>query len=150
MTLGQFDALPDLERDAWVADWQLSRLECSDCGLPIEECSDPARKFYPYRRVCYATMERQAASEAYHALHEERPYHDGTFQSWAAKRSASHPYHFEAAVTIGVATTDLAPWDHFTTKRNASPVAPKQSPGEKDEPGDAAEEDDGPGHLTDH
>lgn len=138
MTLAQFDALPEAERGYWIADWQLSRLEC-DCGRPVEECSDPARKFYPYRRVCFATMEREAAQAAYRDLHEERPWHDGTFTSWAAKRSASHPYPFDAGVQIGVADTDVAPWDHFATKRDASPVAPDDALGDREEADDAGE-----------
>lgn len=135
MTLAQFDRLPESERGYWIADWQLAELECSDCGRPVSECSDPARKFYPFRRICYATMEREAADAAYQALHDEESgaaFHDGTFTRWAGKRSASHPYAANAGVTIGVADRNLAPWDRFTKDRDASPVEPsvgaEQSP----------------------
>ena len=125
--------MPEDERDYWIADWEIQQLTCPDCGMPVEECSNPTRTFYPYRRVCYATMERVAASEAYRALHEKQPYHDGTFKSWAATRSSSHPVHFEAGVTIGAATEDLAPWDAFTTQVDASPVAPDDRLDDRDE-----------------
>lgn len=74
-------------------------------------------------------MERLAAEAMYLALHEERPFHDGTFTSWAKERSRSHPYGAMEGMTIGVSDTDLAPWDHFTTKRDASPFAPEEPPG---------------------
>lgn len=137
MTLAEFDRLPDDERDLWIVDWQTRRFECSDCGRPIDECSDPERKFYPFRRICYATMEREAAAAALAALRDEAHFHDGTFTSWAKERSDSHPYPSGAGESIGVADADLAPWDEFTTKRDASPVPPsvdEQAPGEQDEP----------------
>ena len=91
-------------------------------------CSNPNRTLYPFRRICYATMEREAAEAAYQALHGEKAgWHDGTFTSWAAERSPSHPYPAMAGVSIGVAATDLTPWDRFTTQRDASPVPPSVS-----------------------
>lgn len=85
-------------------------------------------------------MERAAADARYAALHEDAPYHDGSFSSWAEQRSPSHPYHYSEGVTVGVAERDLAPWDKFTTEVSASPVKPLSAldewrPGE----GDAAE-----------
>lgn len=90
---------------------------------------DPDRLHYPFRRVCYVTMNQEAARAAYEALHEKRPYHDGTFTSWAERRGPSHPFHYNAGVSIGVADEDLTPWDEFTTKADASPV-----PSEAQEP----------------
>ena len=84
-------------------------------------CGDSRRKHYPFRVVCYPTMEREAAEAAYAELHREEPFHDGTFTSWAEKRSRTHPYHFQEGVKIGVADVDLAPEDKFTTDRYASP-----------------------------
>ena len=141
MTLAEFDRLPEAERDMWVADWQIDRLECRDCGRPVAECSDPKRKFYPYRRVCYATMERDAAQAAYSDLHgEDAGWHDGTFTRWAAERSAAFPYSASSGVSIHVADADVAPWDDFTTNRDASPIEPKslpeQAPREQDNAGD--------------
>lgn len=124
MSLAEFDRLPEVERDLWVADWEREQATCRDCGNPREQCSDHKRPWYSYRRVCYATMEREAAQAAYEALHEKQPWHDGTFTSWAKERSASHPYRYDAGVSIGATETDLTPWDLFTTKADASPVQP--------------------------
>lgn len=86
---------------------------------------DPKRLHYPVRIVCYPSMEREAAVGMYAALHEEAPFHDGSFQNWAKKRSAEHPYHFTDGVKVVVTDRDLAPWDTFTTDVNASPVRPE-------------------------
>lgn len=92
----------------------------------MEECSDPERSWYPYRRICYAAMERAAAQDAYADLHEKAAFHDGTFQSWNEKRSPEFPYHHSHGVGIGVAPIDPTPWDAFTTERDASPQAPEK------------------------
>lgn len=104
-----------MERD------RLERERCKDCSRPAEECSDAERRFYPFRSVCYATMEREAAAAAYAALHEDEPYHDGSFTSWAEKRSRTHPYHALEGVKFGVADADLSPEDKFTTDPHARP-----------------------------
>lgn len=70
-------------------------------------------------------MEREAAQAAYDALHKDMEWHDGSFQSWAKERSASHPYHFRYGVKIGVAAADLTPYDAFTTEIDASPIPPE-------------------------
>ncbi len=91
----------------------------------MEECSDPDRTWYPYRRVCFATMEREAAQAAYESLHGEHAgWHDGTFTSWVGVRSAEYPYSATSGVAIGVAPRDLSPHDDFTTDRDASPFPP--------------------------
>lgn len=95
----------------------------------MAECSDPQRKNYPFRRVCYATMELEAASSTYDDLHKDAPYHDGTFQSWSKERGEAFPYRYTEGVKLGVADHDLAPWDTFTTDMNASPL-----PDASDEP----------------
>lgn len=122
--MAEFDRLEESERAFWIADWQLTRLECRDCGRPIEECSDPQRPFYPYRQICYATMERDAAQAAYDELHKEQQYHDGTFTNWVAKRSVEFPYAANEGVTIGVADSDLQPWADFRFDLNAAPAPP--------------------------
>lgn len=78
-------------------------------------------KFYPFRAVCYATMERAAAAAMYGKLHADAPFHDGSFTSWGKERSAATPYHYLDGVKFGVADTDLAPGDKFTTEANARP-----------------------------
>lgn len=97
---------------------------CPDCGNPIEKCSDPDRQWYAYRRVCYASMEREGAQGRYRDLHKDREHHDGTFTRWSAKRTRETPFGFDEGVTIGVSETDLTPWDDFTTNPEASPVPP--------------------------
>lgn len=67
-------------------------------------------------------MARESANAAYEALHKDRPWHNGSFRSWATERSDSHPFYYTHGVTIGVADFDAAPWDLFTTEANASPV----------------------------
>lgn len=124
LSLAQFDALPTLERDLRVADWEKRHDTHEACGFPFSVCGDPKAVFYPYRRVDYAQMEQAGAHARYAALHEDEPYHNGLFSSWAKDRSRSHPYHYGDGVDIRVAETDVAPWDKFTTKRNASPLPP--------------------------
>jgi hypothetical protein len=136
MTLTQFDRLPDVERGYWVAQWEIQQLTCRDCGHLVSECSDPKRLWYPFRRICYATMEREAAEASYAALHgEEHGFHNGTFTSWAKDRSAAYPYEAKSGVRIGVDKRDRAPHDKFTTVRNASPdeSVAEQAPSEQDE-----------------
>lgn len=70
-------------------------------------------------------MEREAAQAAVNALRgENAQWHDGTFTSWAKERSASHPYPAGEGESIAIADSDLAPWDKFTTERDASPIPP--------------------------
>lgn len=96
-------------------------------------------------------MEREAAQAALGALRgEDAKWHDGTFTSWRKDRSASHPYPAGAGEYVHVADVDVAPWDEFTTKLDASPVPPsdllaEQAPGEQDEAADegAQEHDHG-------
>ncbi|KAB2807983.1 hypothetical protein F9L07_25270 [Pimelobacter simplex] len=88
-------------------------MTCPECGSPRELCSDPAVLWYPQRTLCYATMARASANARYDDLHDERPYHDGTFTHWAKDRSAAHPFHARDGVTIWVTTEDLTPDDDF-------------------------------------
>lgn len=85
-------------------------------------------------------MEREAADRAYERIHEKRPFHDGTFKSWAEEASESHPYHFRDGVTVYVADEDQAPWDEFTTRESASPLPSDR--GDRDRE-DAAGSDEG-------
>ena len=93
-------------------------------------------------------MEREAASAMYAKLHEDAPYHDGSFRSWAKERSQSHPYHFGDGVTFGVAAEDIAPHDKFTTEVDASPVAPVRGGDEADHAGDDADDGEDAGHAA--
>lgn len=58
-------------------------------------------------------MEKESAARKYARIHDKRPYHDGTFTSWAEKASDSHPFHFNDGVTIYAAPVDENPHDHF-------------------------------------
>ncbi|WP_228941846.1 hypothetical protein [Nocardioides sp. Leaf374] len=69
-------------------------------------------------------MERAAALAKYQRLHEDRPYHDGTFTRWAEKRSDRFPYHHSDGVTVWVADQDYAPDDLAFTAE----VAPRTPP----------------------
>lgn len=95
------------------------RDQTHSCGHALSVCSDKDREWFPQRTICYPTMETEAAASKWAALHEQHPYHDGTFKSWAKDRSDSHPYHFQAGVTVWVAETDLNPHDHFLGGRSA-------------------------------
>lgn len=108
--------MPDHERDLWIADWHRQMNECARCGNPVDECSDPMTKWYPYRSVCYATMARHAADNTYDDLHKSRPYHDGRFEHWSDTRSSSFPFHARDGVAIGVSTEDRNPDDYFLGK----------------------------------
>lgn len=147
-TLEQFDALPELERDLWIEDWRVEQATCPDHGVPFEECADPEQPWYAYRRVDYAAMELEAAQFAYEEKHKDLEWHDGTFQSWSKVRTAEFPYRFDMGVRVGVARTNLAPWDEFTTKVDASPVPPSRPPSEVLAPsvsaGDGEQQDHGP------
>ncbi len=83
-------------------------------------------------------MELQAAQAAYDRLHEDRPYHNGTFTDWAEKADELHPYRYTDGVTIDVADFDLDPDDHFMDDEFAQPrqLVAEQSPGDQDQPSD--------------
>ena len=109
----QFWALPAWEQADHVADWEMERDRCPQCKRPAGECDDADVDWFPQRDVCYPTMALAAADAKYDELHEKRPYHNGTFESWAEKRSASHPFHFRDGVGIWVSRDDLTPEDLF-------------------------------------
>lgn len=105
--------MPEAERSWWEARWEIKQATCPKCQRPRELCTDPDSTWYPQRSICYATREREAAEAKYAALHEKRPYHDGTYESWAEKRTDDHPYHYSDGVTIWVAEQDVNPDDKF-------------------------------------
>lgn len=69
-------------------------------------------------------MGLKAAERQYDKLHEDTPFHDGTFKSWRKEFSRSHPYHYLDGVQIWMAQVDVQPWDEFLSDVNASPVEP--------------------------
>ncbi len=58
-------------------------------------------------------MERAAAEWRYDAIHEDEPYHDGTFKNFSAVRTIDTPYHYRDGVNVWVAKHDLTPDDDF-------------------------------------
>jgi hypothetical protein len=116
-----------VERDLRLEEHAREQLTCGTCGNSVVDCADPDKVWYPYRRVCYATMERESSEARYKALHKDAEFHDGTFSHWSGKRTAETPVQMDEGVTIGVADRDLTPWDEFTTKRDASPTPPSST-----------------------
>lgn len=58
-------------------------------------------------------MQLKAAERIYGLIHKDRPYHDGSFERWAAEPSARFPFHFMDGVTIWMSEVELAPDDDF-------------------------------------
>lgn len=121
------DRFDDVDREALYALAEVEAEQCSHCGNPRSECSDHERTWYPQRLVCFASMERAAAQRRWDQLHDARPYHDGTFTSWAKESDPEHPYHYNDGVTIWVNDVDLSPDDEFLAEE--SPGTPPQSLG---------------------
>lgn len=125
MTLDAFYALPEEEQDLRYAEDERSTGTHS-CGHTYELCGDSSKPWYPQRHVCYADMERASAQRIYDALHEARPWHDGSFQRWSSERSKAFPFHHSDGVTITVADEDLNPDDHFLSAPDAHYVGQEQ------------------------
>lgn len=58
-------------------------------------------------------MALAAVRHKYEALHNDQPWHDGTFTLWADKRSDDYPFHYLDGVEIWVSPEDLTPEDDF-------------------------------------
>lgn len=86
------------------------------CGHQEHVCSDPNRVWYPQRKVCHVTMQEAAAQRRYREIHQDRPYHDGTFTNWTAEPTTGTPYHYLDGVEIYVAEVDINPGDEFLKK----------------------------------
>lgn len=100
----------------------MKRSECPQCRGQRDICLDHATLWYPQRNICYRTMETAAANWRYDQIHEDRPYHDGTFTDFSEHRTLSTPYHYRDGVTVWVSEQDLTPDDNFLTQR--AEVAP--------------------------
>lgn len=111
LTPGQFDEVPEDDQDLLRAEWSVRNDMCSVHHGPLSECSHDT--WYPQRTICVPAMELAAAERMYGDLHEERPFHDGTFTHWSKKASVRTPYHFLDGVRIWVSETDLSPDDDF-------------------------------------
>ena len=49
----------------------------------------------------------------YDLLHEERPFHDGSFARWSKERSWDYPFHYLDGVNIWLSPVELNPDDDF-------------------------------------
>jgi hypothetical protein len=83
----------------------------------LSECGDDDRDLFPQRSVCWPTAQLKAAEELYMRLHEDAPYHDGTFERWAEKRSIDFPFHAMDGVAFWLSPVDLSPDDDFLGNR---------------------------------
>lgn len=94
---------------------------CPRCGHLLSECVDPDREWYPQRHVDYAEMALSYAEWKYEQLHKDRPYHDGSFQTWGKEQTEVTPFRYDAGVRVWVAPKDHDPSDDFLTNPRAMP-----------------------------
>lgn len=113
MSLEQFYALPELEQEDWIARHERDRETCKFHGGPVEECADDERDWFPQMSVCQPTMQLAAAQELYADLHEEMPFHDGTRERWAKKRSRMFPFHYRDGTSFWMSPVELDPDNDF-------------------------------------
>lgn len=124
--MAAFLASPDAEYR--IARWEQERDRCPIHGGPSSECGDSDRDWFPQRDVCWPAAQLAAVNRLYDLLHEDAPYHDGTFERWAKEPSREYPFHYRDGVTIWLSATDLTPDEDFL-----SASVPKKSPGDQDE-----------------
>lgn len=86
---------------------------CPYHGGPRDECPDDDRDWFPQRDICWPAAQLEAAKRLYALIHEDAPYHDGSFKRWAKKPSRDYPFHYSDGVTIRLARTDEKPDDDF-------------------------------------
>lgn len=70
-------------------------------------------------------MVAQEANRRYDELHAAKPYHDGSFERWAAERSPEFPFHYRDGVRLWVADSDLSPDDDFLGLTRSTEVTPE-------------------------
>ena len=58
-------------------------------------------------------MQLRAVEQLYLQLHDEAPFHDGSFKRWSKKRSFDFPYRADEGVAFWLAETDVNPDDDF-------------------------------------
>ena len=80
-------------------------------------------------------MDLAAADRKWAALHEDRPWHDGSFTSWVKERSDSHPFHFQDGVRLWVSDVDYSPDDTFL-QSEVAPLRGSAIDREEDEGGE--------------
>lgn len=90
----------------------MEREICPQHGGPRSECEQP-RPWYPQRSVCYARQAHAAAQRRFDEIHEDTPWHDGTYTVFTAKPTTATPFHYMDGVTLWVSSKDLSPDDDF-------------------------------------
>lgn len=91
-------------------------------GGSFDECPDAKRDWFPQRRVCWPAAELAVAERLFDALHEDEPWHDGSFTVWAKEFSPATPWHYRDGTTVYLAETDENPDDLFLTDKSAKPA----------------------------
>lgn len=86
----------------------------------MSECGDPEADWFPQRAVCYPTMQLEAIRRRYDQLHQDKPYHDGTFSWWTEEPSDATPFHYLDGVHLWVSREDLTPDDNFLDQQGGS------------------------------
>lgn len=94
----------------------------------MSECPDDDKDWYPQRRICWPAAQLEVAKRKYAALHEDEPFHDGTFKNWAKEFSWAYPFHYADGISLFMSPIELAPWDDFTEVAQASPDEPQDEP----------------------
>lgn len=100
-------------QEEWIAEWEAGRESCPVHGGPLSECPDDERDWFPQRHICQPTMQLRAAERLYGLLHEDMPFHDGTFTRWAKKASRDFPFHYLDGVSIWLSPVEANEEDDF-------------------------------------
>lgn len=122
MSRAQFYALPEDEVEDWIADWEIERGRCKFHGGPHEECGDDQRVLYPQRSICWPSAQLAVAERLFSMLHEEKPFHDGSFTVFMEKASEMTPFHVGDGLSFYMSERDDDPDDEFLTDKFAKPT----------------------------
>lgn len=137
MPVSAFWSLPEVEQEDWRAHVEAERETCKFHHGPVSECDDDERDWFPQMVVCWPSAQLAAAQALYADQHMERPYHDGSFQSWSKERTRAYPFHYRDGVSMYLAPIEMDPDNQWLGSAGVDgPV------GER--PGVAADTDDAP------
>lgn len=133
MSVAAFHDLPEPEQELHLADWQLARDKCSECGGDRALCSDLHRPFYPQVDFCGAEQERMAAERRLDEIHADAAFHDGTRTHWSKEATPETPYHYRDGVKVWVSEHNLNPgntWFDPPAAPDGEPVGDDEAPDE--------------------
>lgn len=77
--------------------------------------------------MCWPAAQAAAANRLYDLIHEEQPFHDGSFARWSKDASREFPFHYRDGVTIWLSPVELDADDDFLSASVA-----QESPGDQD------------------